>query len=176
MELDSSSQVHCQFSSGPREPECRACLLCTCLALLYGVWNVRRYWQERLLILGNSGPSYRTQSNQRSRRAQRTGSATGPPISWWIPEAEHRMSSVWGPENAIGWCVNLLCLYPGERGTQAAMQTLGLVPFAYGNHCCTTDFTFKPYFCSRWHLIFSKCKVENQNVLKTNTQNPSPNH
>lgn len=38
-----------------------------------------------------------------------------------------------------GKCNRLMCKpfvpVPGERGTQAPMQTLGLVPFAYGNHC-----------------------------------------
>lgn len=152
---NSSSESHWQISGGPRRAtECWV-YLCVHVSVSFiqqcRVWEVPR---EKALDPQELRTQLQNTKNRASRQAQCINSTcSGHFISGELPEAKHWLSSVFErPKNA--------CLYLGEGGTQPHCKILGIMSFAYGNHYCTINFTLKPYFCSRWHFIFSKRKVE----------------
>lgn len=114
-----------------------------------------KYQEKRLLILRNLWPSYRTQRNRTSRQAQCINSICSRHfISSELPEAKHWL------EKCSGLCVNLRVCTLEKVEPNHTCKILGIMSFAYENHYCTINFTLKPFFCSRWHFIFSKWKVE----------------
>lgn len=133
-------------------------LICVYMCVTHPtVQNVRRYQEERLLILRNLWPSYRTQRNKTSRQAQWMAPEIGPLSHGSYLKQSTELAVCLGARKMQWVSVSTLRVCSLERVQPNHMyKKLGTMPFAYGNRYCTINFTLKPYFCSRWHFIFSK--------------------
>lgn len=169
---NSSSESHWQISGGPRRAtECWV-YLCVHVSVSFTqqcrVWEVPR---EKALDPQELRTQLQNTKNRTSRQAQYINSTcSGHFISGELPEAKHWLSSVFErPKNA--------CLYLGEGGTQPHMQDTWYYVICIRKSLLYYQLHIKTLllFKMTFYLLKEKSR-ENQNVLKTNTQKPSPNH
>lgn len=130
-----------------------------------------KYREKRLSILRNLGPSYRT---QRTEQADKPSVSTAPAVGTlsqvsYLKQSTGLAVCLRGQKNA--------CLYLGEGGTQPHMQDTWYYVICIRKSLLYYQLHIKTLllFKMTFYLLKEKSR-ENQNVLKTNTQNPSPNH